>query len=473
MIESNRIPYQEIDFLLPIHRFKIGFSYLSQRGLPFIREFVLRLIHLAPMRSQNIADFLGLSELEVDEALRDLLDKNEIEYLNDGSIGLTQTAKAYFHKAGDSPQVATIQQTECTFSFDLAGFNCLGDKRTNESWNAGIQLSIPSEKVGLSDRYANENFQKQFYKLLDRGFMPHIVDPEKKSQPSIYKMDSVTRISTEPKRLTQIFSVDVQGNVLERDGFEEFYNEEPVVEAITEAISAKSAQSNLKQIISAMEHLGDDLCSKYVFENRVDIQGMVIEVAKSMSLDKPKQMFLGPVYSAGNWDRISRVLFSIFEAQAKLHQESIPDFVWLAPSDPFWGYSQRLIDAKGELFGRARTTGKNPRPIFSPKLYLPLSAIDDRSSVHQWKRQLDSSENVYGYIEGLLGGSVELIVLPDRFALISYHIMNPEVSPVPMPLGFYTTDVKEVNKIESLLSGYLQSPQGFDHSIDLGPLSKL
>lgn len=473
MSKSNRVPYHDIDFLLLVHRFKIGFSYLSQRGLPFIREFVLRLIHLAPMPPQNISDFMGFSDREIAEALRDLLDKNEIEYLNDGSIGLTQTAKAYFHKAGDSPQVSTIQQTECTFSFDLAGFNCLGDKRINDNWNAGIQLGIANENVGLSDRYANESFQKQFYKILDRGFMPHIVDPDKRSQPSIYKMDSVTRISSDPKRLTQIFCVDIHGNVLERDGFDEFDTEEPVVEAITKAIAEKSAPANLKQIVSAMAHLGDNLCSKYVFDNRVDIQGVVIEISRSMSLDEQKQMFLGPVYAAGNWDRISRVLFSIFDAQAKSHQDGIADFIWLAPSDPFWGYSQRFINVKNELFNKSRTTGKNPKPIFLPKLYLPLSGKDDRASAHQWKRQLDSSENVYGYAEGLLGGSFEAIIFPNRFALVSYHIVNPEVSPVSMPLGFFTTDVDEIDKIASLVTGYLQSTQGFDSSVDLGPLSKL
>jgi hypothetical protein len=43
---ENTTIYHEIDFLLPAQRFNINFSYITQKGLPFVREFVLRLIHL-------------------------------------------------------------------------------------------------------------------------------------------------------------------------------------------------------------------------------------------------------------------------------------------------------------------------------------------------------------------------------------------------------------------------------------------
>jgi len=44
MISDNKVTYHEVDFLLPAQRFNIQFSYVSQKGLPFIREFVLRLV---------------------------------------------------------------------------------------------------------------------------------------------------------------------------------------------------------------------------------------------------------------------------------------------------------------------------------------------------------------------------------------------------------------------------------------------
>ena len=55
MISDNKVTYHEVDFLLPAQRFNIQFSYVSQKGLPFIREFVLRLVHVASMsKAQNL-----------------------------------------------------------------------------------------------------------------------------------------------------------------------------------------------------------------------------------------------------------------------------------------------------------------------------------------------------------------------------------------------------------------------------------
>jgi hypothetical protein len=56
---ENTTIYHEIDFLLPAQRFNINFSYITQKGLPFVREFVLRLIHLAPMSMSQVATFFG------------------------------------------------------------------------------------------------------------------------------------------------------------------------------------------------------------------------------------------------------------------------------------------------------------------------------------------------------------------------------------------------------------------------------
>ena len=55
--------YHEIDFLLPAQRFNINFTYVTQKGLPFVREFVLRLVHLGPMSKSQIATFVVTSLL--------------------------------------------------------------------------------------------------------------------------------------------------------------------------------------------------------------------------------------------------------------------------------------------------------------------------------------------------------------------------------------------------------------------------
>lgn len=50
MTEEIRLNYHEVDFIVPAQRFNFRFSYVTKQGLSFIREFVLRLVQLAPMK---------------------------------------------------------------------------------------------------------------------------------------------------------------------------------------------------------------------------------------------------------------------------------------------------------------------------------------------------------------------------------------------------------------------------------------
>ena len=84
MSEQINIAYHEVDFLLPIHRFDIRFSYVTKKGLPFIREFVLRLVHISPMKLSDIATFFGFSDIEVEEAVGDLVDKGDLQFTEGG-----------------------------------------------------------------------------------------------------------------------------------------------------------------------------------------------------------------------------------------------------------------------------------------------------------------------------------------------------------------------------------------------------
>ncbi|MFQ2238701.1 hypothetical protein ACK32R_23725 [Aeromonas dhakensis] len=69
MNQKVNIAYHEVDLLLPAHRFDIRFSYVTKKGLSFVREFVLRLVHISPMKPVDIATYFGLSRREVDEAV--------------------------------------------------------------------------------------------------------------------------------------------------------------------------------------------------------------------------------------------------------------------------------------------------------------------------------------------------------------------------------------------------------------------
>ena len=126
MSDELKLKYHEIDFIVPVHRFNIQFSYVTKQGLSFIREFVLRLVQLAPMKPTHIATYLGLNKIELNEAISDLMDKGELQFSELGSVILTPKSEGYFEGLGKPPKTSSILETGTTLSFELAGFNCLG-----------------------------------------------------------------------------------------------------------------------------------------------------------------------------------------------------------------------------------------------------------------------------------------------------------------------------------------------------------
>ena len=59
-MEDSKVQYNEVDFLIPTQKFNIRFSYVTKKGLPFIREFVLRLLHITPVKPAKVKEFFDL-----------------------------------------------------------------------------------------------------------------------------------------------------------------------------------------------------------------------------------------------------------------------------------------------------------------------------------------------------------------------------------------------------------------------------
>ena len=149
---DNKMTYQEIDFLLPAQRFNIQFSYVSQKGLPFIREFVLRLIHLAPMSKSQISIYFGLSRLETEEAVSDLVQRGELTLSEDGRIMLTSLSQGYFTGLGETPQLSAVVDSGASLSFDLASFSCFSNQNINDSWRNGLSLRVENNNTSQSEK---------------------------------------------------------------------------------------------------------------------------------------------------------------------------------------------------------------------------------------------------------------------------------------------------------------------------------
>lgn len=471
-IESN-LTYHEIDFLLPAQRFNINFSYITQKGLPFVREFVLRLVHLAPISATQLAAFFGFSRGEVQEAIEDLVDRGELTLTIDGRLTLTEKANGYFTELGEVPRLSLLRDSTAYLSFDLATFSCLGKENFFDKWKAGLPIKVDNDNASRSEKLVEKSFQRQFQKLLQDGLLSKSLMEDGGDPPSIYTVTSVNKIKQLPLRLPVKFKVSEDGENVERDDFEILSNSDYVHGQISLEIDHLSRPSNLDAIRDVMKEIGDSETSNIfdIGSDRINLRHLEDLGKVEENSRKGRSTFLGPIYSSANWELVQMHLAPLINDRRKSKADvGQASFLWVAPSDPFWGKSSSLQARFSEIINNARTKEKR---IYSPAMYLPVQGPDDLRSARQWKREFDPNiDATYGLVEGFLRGNVEVLYFESEFVVVVYHVSLPDAYPVSLPIGFVSTERQLVHSVGGLLKKYLDGNSRFDRPNNCGLLAR-
>lgn len=465
--------YHEIDFLLPAQRFNINFTYVTQKGLPFVREFVLRLVHLGPMSKSQIATFFGFSRNETEEAIDDLVERDELTLNENGRLTLTDKSKGYFTDIGEVPRLSLLRDSGACLSFDLATFTCLGKDISSDKWKTGIQIKVDDERVSRSEAYVEKHFQRQFNEIFHKGFLSKSLEQEEKDSPTVYTVNSVSKIRQIPLRLSMKFQVDMDGRSVEREDFESLKSSDYVHERIAVELDRLSRPPNTIQIAKAMLELGDSDTLKLIDlkSNSVNLRYLADLAKLEVSSPQKKTMFLGPIYSQENWALLQRLLAPSLLARIERNADVGQDpFIWLAPSDPYWSKSNRLQISLDDFFHKSSTKQKK---LYSPTVYLPVSGQSDYRAANQWKQELHlQTEEVRGLTEGFLGGNVEVLHLEGSLVVVVYHMTLHDSFPVTVPVGFISTDKKLVSSIGLKTKVYIEGSAGYESPNDCGLISR-
>lgn len=471
---ENTTIYHEIDFLLPAQRFNINFSYITEKGLPFIREFVLRLIHLAPMSMSQVATFFGFSRKEVQEAIDDLVERGELTLSQDGRLTLTEKSSSYFTELGEVPSLSLLRDSTAYLSFDLASFSCLGKDNFLEKWKAGLSIKVNDENVSCSEKHVEKHFQRQFHEILQKGFLSGALTQDEKDSPNVYTVNSVSKIKQMPLRLPVQFKLDEDGRNVEREDFEKLKSSDYVHEQISLELDRLARASNFGEIAKVMMEIGDGETLK-LFDSKgssVSLQFFEDLARLESNSQKKRTTFIGPIYSSGNWELVQKHLAPIIKArrESKADVGQTP-FFWVAPSDPYWGKSSNLNVRVSELLEKASTKDKR---LYSPTIFLPVSGQEDRRAALQWKREFEPNiDNVRGLIEGFLGGSLEILYFEDEFVVVVYHVSLRDSYPVSFPVGFISAEKDVVSSVGQLVKAYVEGTSGFEQTNDCGLISKI
>lgn len=468
---EKSIIYHEIDFLLPAQRFNINFSYVTQKGLPFVREYVLRLVHLAPMSTSQVADFLGFSRLEVQEAIRDLVERGEMELSDSGQLTLTDKSNGYFTELGEVPRLSLLRDSTVCLSFELATFSCLGSGNSQERWKAGLSLRVADENASSSEMLVEKHFQRQFNDILKKGFLSKAVTQDEKDSPTAYTVNSVNKIKQMPLRLSVQFKVDEHGKNVEREDFDSLESSDHVHGQVSLELDRLARPGNFVEIAKAMLEIGDAETLKIL-----DSSGNAINLRFFEDLTKlesngqgRRTTFIGPIYASRNWELVQKHLAPVVKERREGKRDVGETLVrWIAPSDPYWGKSNSLLARVSELVEVSSTKDKR---IYSPSIFLPVSGRDDHKTARKWKMEFEPNiEKLRVLAEGFLGGGVEVLHFEDEFVVVIYHLSLPQSYPVSLPVGFISSNKGLVSMVGQLIGSYVGGSSGFDQPNDCGAL---
>ena len=445
-MSEQKTPYNQIDFVVKAPRFHIVFSYMSDKGVAFVREYLLRLLKVTPCKPAQIAQYFGFNQYETEVALADLESNKWIIWQDNGLIALSAEGQRLFQDSQDSPHIPTLKECGGEYRMELLDSNFLKKNDCDKNRQQAIELVIEPKVLSESSEIAQKTFQNRFRQLIEDEIVEvknEVGEIEKDI--SLYKIDVI-----EPKGAPDYFRFTQQFELLPETGQAKERNDVPIIthqENIQQAITAQLEQfdhhDNLRELRNSMEEIGDDDTLKVLFGGKLDFTEFLKVYQKYEQQNG--LYFLGQIYHQENlFEQINQIL-------DKPNKKSPKKLYWLAPSDIYWGKQRKIHDKIQNLIDKQKSG-------YDFHLYLPLPSERNQHEKQEWLNHFkDISDKVlYGFCEGFLDGNTEILFLEDKFAVVCYHAKLSSY-PVTLPIGFMTTDIKKINHIIRLAKNYLNS----------------
>jgi len=448
MDNLESIVFNQVDFVIKSPSFKIIFSYMDERSIPFVREFILRLLKLNSCKPKHLADYFEFTQREAEVAIKDLTDKRWVEWNEDGTIGLSTKGRHLFDRNSKGPKIPKLQERAQRLHLELLDRNFIPKIRTSKDNRNALELNVLNKDLSESRDVAKRQFQIDFINLKEDKVIDNL-----SRDVELYKIDLVEHLYTDFFRFNQPFDINAQdGTQLERSDLE-INRSDNIQQKITEVLDQyRPSQNNLPEIMQSMESLKDPDTLKIIVGGKFDFNKFL---DLEMNVNN-KTYFVGQIYHQ------SKIFDQIAKLASKL--ETTKKLSWIAPSDFYWGKQSKLIEMINSISDGAMVKrNKEKVRLYNFKIYLPLPEESKslrnevRDLKHQF-RELLPKDNLYGVFEGFLKANTEVIVLEDTLAIVCYHVQLPDKYDVTLPVGFMTTDIEQVNHIATVIQSYLNSP---------------
>ena len=452
--------YNQVDFIIKAQRFGIYFSYSDGKGLSFIREYILRLLKLTYCQRKQISDYFQLSKKETEIILDDLLIKKWIINAENDCIKLSPEGLSLFENNNELPSLFTLHDCYATFAMELIDENFIEDQNTSNDKSNAIHLDPQHEALANSINIASRNFQNYFIELKDDA----ILNLDNASA-ELYKINDLNTLYSKYFRFTQYFSLDSNGNPLDRSNIEGVKNTENLEQSVTTTLGQYKTSDNLRELLQSMTKIGDSKTLEIIISGKFDRKQF--NLANSELENKHGYYFLGQTY---HQEALQNTLLNVFQKLKNNTKQPSKKLLWCAPNDIYWGAQDKIKNLLMLFRDNERITkNKQTHKLYDFRLYLPLNHANDTKEKRNWLNNFpdqNMKKNLYGFKDGFLHGNTEIIILEDYFAAICYHVKLPSYD-VTIPIGFVTKKKEEIEHILKTFEAYLHAPHDED-SYDFG-----
>ena len=103
MSNYKTIQFFELNINIPAQEFRIEYTLIENAGLPFVPEFILRLLNVCPFYQKDLAQYFSFSKKDLKVAIEPLMEAGFIETDSNNMFILTTKGKSLFIDTQDSP----------------------------------------------------------------------------------------------------------------------------------------------------------------------------------------------------------------------------------------------------------------------------------------------------------------------------------------------------------------------------------
>lgn len=254
---TSELSLFEVDISVPVQQFRIEYTLVEQGGLPFVPEFLLRLLKVSALPPADIARFFGFTPKEVSTAILPYLQQGELTLAVDGRVALTGKGLRMFADGSETPIVKGRKEYRKTLTFDLLAYSFVEYKTHRlESPRCSVVLSADPSTRAESAAGAERAFQHNLFKIHRSGELCGQADGME--VPELYKVSQVRKERDGYIRFSEAYCVDLETmnfGFAEHAGLPE---EEIYITQRSLLLAGAVGRRNIERIVSFADKIGDE-----------------------------------------------------------------------------------------------------------------------------------------------------------------------------------------------------------------------